>query len=793
MLPDLVRNALAPLLIAVGLAVAMAFLDPAARSTAERLSWPAPDPGAYDVLLQAVAGVTGVFLALYFTAVSTVAASVYVNVPHDIRSLIVRDRVGGIYVTGTAFTTALSVTLLIAHTLTSATYELAPPIIGIFTAFSIFAFIRLGQRAFYLADPTRLGGAIVSEFFVWFQRATPQGWRWRDAAFQEHYRARAVQAVTSLKSLIAIADDQPHLRGSSVRQLCSQVSTMLTTYLQHRDRVPTSSRWFGQRYEHKEWYLADSTELDMATATATQLQPKVVPHVDWVESNLLPALESVVRSAVENKDLEEAFHVLSRLDPVLAGMSRRLEVRSATAHINDLTNSILEGFSQQSDARELARTVGAVALFDALAMLPLAVELGLHRYLTESPAPQDRIPRVEVLERAELPYQCDLPRPVVETIEAMQAATKFERAVRAPAVSQTPNWYVNEIVKNSYETRLKDQVTATIDLLTSWFPQTASRLTDAGLSGPHAAVIVRGLETCWKLEGHLQHWQAIVSAIRPEPTRVDVVRPRWEWEALERGVAELRRDLLHRLTTVVSMHGLEAHDSSLPDYMGGAIHWMGETCMEALIENDDELFADLFPTYFVGLLLVVNGIQGQILNWHPSIAVTAVAEPVMDLLELSGFAYVFSEMHGNPHLWNACRSPWEAYLSDTAGANRLKLIANMHQHQRNLFAITSRALVRTRWEMAANRALSAVRRTEPRSWHDDGEVEHSSRLIRRIAPRPGDLGSPFHASDIFAVSYLAQRSEAEALDFGIPEWIFRELADDAEPGDSDSHDEGTTT
>lgn len=788
-LPDLIKNAFAPVLLAVALVVAMGYLDPAARSAADRFSWPAPNAQTYDVLLEAVAGVTGVFLALYFTAVSTVAASVYVNVPHDIRALIVRDRVGGIYVAGTAFTTALSVTLLIAHALTSSTYELAPPVIGIFSAFSIFSFIQLGQRAFYLADPTRLGGAIASDFFVWFKRATPQGWRWRDASFQEHYRVRATQAVTSLKSLVAIADDQPHLRGSSVRQLCSQVSSMLTTYLHHRDRVPTTSRWFGQRYEHKQWYLADSTELDMATATATQLQPKVVPHVDWVESELIPALERVVVSAVANGDLEEAFQVLSLLEPVLASMGRRWDVRSATTHINSLTCSILERFLQRPDASELGRTAGAVAIFDALAMLPLAVELGLHRYLTESPAPQSRIPKVETLARPEAPYQYDLPRPVIETIEQMQAARTFERAVRAPVATQTPDWYVDEIVKNTYETRLRDEVTAAIDLLTSWYPQSASRLTDADLSGPLAAVTVRGLEICWKLERHLREWQVIVSTIRPDPTLVDVVRPQWDWEALEKRVGGLRRDLLHRLTTVVGMQGLDPRDSSLPDYVGGAVHWMGETCMEALLDNDDELFADLFPTYFVGLLLIVNGIQGQISSWQPSIAVTAMAEPIIDLIELSGFAYVFSELHGSPRLWDVCRSRWEAYLSEAAGAERLKLMADMHYHQRNLFAITHRATVRTRWEMAANRALAAVRRTEPVSWHDDGEVEHTSRLIRRIAPHPGDLGSPFNASDIFVVLYLAQRPEAGALDFGVADWIARELSEDDEPSGVD--DEGT--
>jgi hypothetical protein len=791
-LPDLIKNAAAPVLFAVALVVAMRYLNPLATSAAKGLSWPAPNSNAYDVLLEAVAGVTGVFLALYFTAVSTVAASVYVNVPHDIRALIVRDRLGGIYVAGTAFTTALSVTLLIAHTLTSATYELAPLVVGLLAAFSIFSFIKLGQRAFYLADPTRLGGSIVVEFLSWFKRATAQGWRWRDPSFQEHYRSRAALAVASLRSLVAIADDQPHLRGSSVRQLCSQVSGMLTLYLTNRNRVPTASRWFGERYEHKQWYLTDSTELDMATATVTQLQPKVVPNVPWVEDELLPALTDVVVSAVTNGDLGEAFQVLSGLESVYTALGRSWDVQYADRRIADLTTRILGRLLERADLDDLGRTPGAVAVFDALAMLPLDVELGFHRYVMESPGPHARIPDVASLAKSGAPYENDLPRAAIGTIEQMQAARTFERAVRSMPSTQTPDWYVSEMVSNTYETRFKEQVDGVLDLLTSWYPQTATRLKEAHLAGPLGAVIERGLEICWKLERHIADWQQIATSVRPVPVRVDVVRPEWDWESTQQRVVALRRDLLQRLTSIVSMQGFDHRDPSLPDYLGGAVHWMGESCMEALLANDKQLFSDLFPTYFVGLLFVTNSIQEQTKSWQPTLAITALAEPLIDLMELSGYAYVFSELHGNPKLWEVCKERWDKYLGDASGPDYLKRVAGMHAYHRNQFALTHRATTRTRWEMAANHVLSEVPRAQSTSWYDDGEVEHPSPMIRRIAPRRDDLGSPFHASDIFAVVYLVPRPDASGLDFGVADWVARDLIDNEDEeasGDGDDAEE----
>ena len=47
-----------------------------------------------DYALQTLTGLQGVFLAVYFTAVSVAASAIYADVPHEVRSLLARDRLG---------------------------------------------------------------------------------------------------------------------------------------------------------------------------------------------------------------------------------------------------------------------------------------------------------------------------------------------------------------------------------------------------------------------------------------------------------------------------------------------------------------------------------------------------------------------------------------------------------------------------------------------------------------------------------------------------------------------------
>lgn len=775
----LLRNAVLPVVLALALVVAMDLLNHALTEQATDWGWSSVSSGAYDVLLEAVAGVTGVFLALYFTAVSTVAASVYFNVPHDIRALIVRDRLGNLYVMGVAFTMALAVLLLIAHALTGRAYELGPPVIGIFAAFSIFAFIRLGQRAFYLADPTALAGTLTYDFTSWFKRATDDGWRWQDPSFQEHYRQRAQQTIASLSSLLAIAGDQPHLRGSSERQLTGQVSILLRRYLTFRDRVPTKSRWFGERYEHKQWYLTDSTELDSATATSSALQPKTIPDICWVEDGLIAPLVDLVEGDLAHEDFEGAYVVLGRLEPVWTGLGERWATGDASRWTATLTGRIATPLASAGKPRVASRPAFIPAIWDALAMLPLAAELGFHRNVTARSV-SDLTMELESTDwsKAKAPYRVGVPRPVVTVLEDMQAGRSFEDAVGAPGPTRTPNWYVRELALNTYERNFQEQVTVLIDLLSEWYPSTAKQLTAANMPDAVGAVLSRGIEVVWKLERHVAEWEQIASDLRSGPLLVDLMRPEWDWDAIKAKVTALRTQLLRQLSQSIPHQAVRERDPEIPDYLGEAVHRVGEAAFEALGENNDELFAQLFPTYFLGVLVVVDRIKPQVTGWRPQVAVTAIAEPVVDALDMSGYALVFSELHGNPKLWEVCETAWRGYLDGDAGNDRLAMVAAMHNHQCHVFAITHRATDRTRWQMAANSILAGLPRAQSAEWYREGEVQHDSALIRRIAPHGDPMSSAFHASDIFIVSFLSKLSGGESLDFGVADWVAREIGPD---------------
>src|SRR4051794_27260959 len=165
------RSAVGPVLAVVAMTALIAVFNDDGRDLADKLGLGDVRASSYDVLLEAVIGATGVFLALYFAAVSSVVAAVYTTVPNDIRSLLIRDRFGNVYVRIVSFTMAFAVALLVVHTASSTTYPIALLVLGLLSVLSIFAFIRLGNRAFNLADPTLLADSLARDFTAWQRRA----------------------------------------------------------------------------------------------------------------------------------------------------------------------------------------------------------------------------------------------------------------------------------------------------------------------------------------------------------------------------------------------------------------------------------------------------------------------------------------------------------------------------------------------------------------------------------------------------------------------------------------------
>jgi DNA segregation ATPase FtsK/SpoIIIE-like protein len=233
--------------------------------------WNIPDSEEYVTYLATIAGMGGVFIGLYYAAVSAVGIAIYSRVPNDVRELLAREQVGNVYMSYLSFLTfsALSVAGFRVFGLTR--IHLAVPVFTLLAGVGVVAFVKLGQRAFYLFDPTRLSHGIFRDLQGWVKQVEAGAYRWDDPSFQNHALEQASSALQTLNTLADISEKEPHLRARPFAELATSVLLFLTNYRRAKQTIPSQSRWYARKYVHRDWYRTDDTTVSIHHQTGTAL------------------------------------------------------------------------------------------------------------------------------------------------------------------------------------------------------------------------------------------------------------------------------------------------------------------------------------------------------------------------------------------------------------------------------------------------------------------------------------------------------------------------------------------
>jgi len=229
----------------------------------------APSKDSYLAVLTTVAAAAGAFLALYFTSMSVVASTAYSRVPNEIRQLVLRDKVSGVYLK------------LIAHSGTVAAFGLAAiaggfggsTVLMLYTALllgiMVFAFVRLGCHIFAFFDPDILAHGPLGDFLAAIDQATPASPRWLQPSFQDHARRQAERAMQQISALVDYAAQQSARPNGVILGVLQRLVTAVRYYSSRKSQIPSDSYWFPRRPYFERWPLQDSTATDIALRTGT--------------------------------------------------------------------------------------------------------------------------------------------------------------------------------------------------------------------------------------------------------------------------------------------------------------------------------------------------------------------------------------------------------------------------------------------------------------------------------------------------------------------------------------------
>lgn len=721
---------------------------------------------SYTQMLATIAGVTGVFLALYFSVVSTVISNAYSSVSGDVRGLLLRDRINNKYVQLISFLAVLSLILLAFNACSLSPLHLAIPLLVLLSCLAVFAFVKLGLRMFILTDPTLFFGTLARELSKWFHLSTYNGYRSQDINFQTYYHEMALKSATTLAVLVKITGEKPELQDTSQSKLLNQLLALMSVYIEHRHLVPSNSRWYGEKLQHKQWYLSDGTTVGMATQTGTMVQHTNIPDTTWLEDIILRAVLEALEKDIDANDHKALYNEMVNLPDFFSGIGHQWQIDEGIKWHRQLSEQImLKIIHEQSTDAEGERY--SVGLADIFACLPMSIELGFVQAIREIDIIKLRDQLINTnWVKYDAPYHFALPPQTIQILEKTQKGVSFEN--EAHSANKTPSWYIAELAFHSFEQELYTEWQIITAMLTSWYDQTGKAFADTKKYKQSLSVYSRAIELSWKLNGHLEQLQKLCDSLHKDLKTDFIKKVDWNWDDERNKLDNFRKMAINGQADLIpKLWSIDKPDPDLPDFFGGAVHETGEECYQALAEQDDAEFAALFRPYFLGILGIFENVKKQVQSEEPSSASAWMSDPILDLFDISGYACIYSEYYQQPKLWNQCKAVWNDYFKGSKQFLEV-LAAISSNHQIPSFRMPARTKLRIKRQMMLEQRLSQLPRKQTGGFIPYWQVDHPSELIRHIAPMNDDIPYMYvDAIDIFTVKYLMTVPSKKQLDFGI--------------------------
>jgi len=353
-------------------------------------------------------------------------------------------------------------------------------------------------------------------------------------------------------------------------------------------------------------------------------------------------------------------------------------------------------------------------------------------------------------------YQAGAPRTLLALLEDIANGIEFEKRTEHQRI--TPAWWVHHLAARNLTRTLVTAVRAFIDEVRTELVDPL--VADTGARAELATIrIFDSLELAEKLRFHLGGLHRaieVLDTLRHVPSNDE----QWPDTSLPDDAPQMLEEKLYRKLGEVALRlEHDPHDTGRPDLFGQAYKVLFDAEFHAILGDRTEVGKELFPKVIAMAELARVRLIDDLAAERQREQVIFGTEPLVDMMELSGYALLMSEINGEG-IWPDVREMWDRILStDTAPALARQLAAVLSAHE-NLLALTPGGIGRTERQMELARLLAARGIVDRHDFlpGESTEPEPVSPAVAAFAPYdPGFIGHDL--ADLFIVEYLAQRPD----------------------------------
>lgn len=719
------------------------------------------DKASTDSLLTAVASIMGVFLGLYFAALSGIASNFLIRATQDVRKFFFASPIGLQYIRTIEITGIVSIFYLFVKSFGHTIHPIGLAFLSLLTAYIIIRFWSIGSAVFNSMEPGSSFPFIRKDIEDSINDVVPPGFQWKTPLLQNHRRNLIVYNLDLMNNLIDFGFKELEITDEQLLIAVAHIKIILLNYSQNKGKIPTESFWYESKIQFESWAFANSTNIALALNTGTAIPPKPIRNPLWFEEKSFDIVVKILKKIAERKSIISVFQACDSFVNVAEVYGQNLEKENLKILFQKLEEVFSEIHLDKTEEGQVAHKE-QLAFLETQGRLAVAALIGLIGHINEYPCEKISAEISKInwnSKRKETIYLTDLPSSMLPRLEEIRNNLKNEEIIEGKILS--PRWYIKTLCIQHYLYSLEKYFIYLKSLHFDYFQQKFERLLAENQYSLAVHFIQRWLEFSNKYKTLVGYLKKQVESCKKFHWVKDLPFPDFDFSQEEKIASDREREVTDKMIQLLPKLKSVVTEKELPDYFGQALTLGLQACYEACMDNNVERFKNIFPIIFDASLVSHDKIRKEVQNWSQDDSKIIYS----NLFEISGFALLYAELYQNNELWDITKKTWDAYLEIVDAKAAIQFMIAIVGYRNSLFVLMPQAILRTNWQMNFNRKMKeAGLPVFPEDRYDrKGKISHQSALIRVIA-KWGGL-SIFSAQEVFFTIYLSNRPEAKDLAF----------------------------
>jgi hypothetical protein len=398
------------------------------------------DVNAIDTLLAAIASISGVFLGLYFTAISGIASSLLIKAKQDVRDFFLSSPIGLQYVKTVAMTGIVSIFYIVSKSFGHTIHPASLAFLCLLSTYIIFRFWSISSNIFNSLEPRSSFPWITKYIADSITGVVPPGFQWNKPLIQNHHRLLVSRKLELVNNLIDFGVKEIELPDEELTLAIRHLCGLLDFYSEKKRKVPSQSFWYKTKNQFQSWGFANSTNISIALETGTSIRPKEVKDVTWFEEQIFDIIKKIFVFLVKRKSTLHISQGLDALAEIAEIYAKDLDV-DALRLLFDKTKNVTNADTtdKEEDSKE------QLALVDSQGVLATSALLGFMKILDAKPSERisQAITNIDWTSDKAHIYLSDLPQATVARLEQISHDLKNELEIEGRRIGTLKRYIHN--------------------------------------------------------------------------------------------------------------------------------------------------------------------------------------------------------------------------------------------------------------------------------------------------------------------------------------------------------------